>query len=231
MTIWQRITGLAGSGSDTPVSSVPAAPRQGDEAASEGRNSVAFTIAVIALGAKMAKADGIVSPVEIDAFHSVFKTSPDDDKRVAQVFELAQRDIAGFETYADQIRTLLGGDPRQLREVLASLFHIATADRALHPGEDSFLKTVAQRFGLSDSVYRHVRAQFVEDPGAPYDVLGLDPAATDAEVKARQRKLVRENHPDLLAGRDVAPESIEQANDKLASINAAYDVIARERGL
>jgi DnaJ like chaperone protein len=220
MTLWQRITGLTGS----PATDAHAS-------ATDGRNSITFTMAVIALGAKMAKADGVVAPVEVDAFHQVFKTAPDQLENVTQVFELAQRDIAGFETYARQIHDLLHGNAQQLRDVLECLFHIASADRALHHGEDEFLKTVATCFGFSDSTYRHVRAQFVLDENAPYDVLGLDPAVSDADLKARQRKLVRENHPDLMAGRGLPPEAIQIANRKLAAINAAFDTIAKERGL
>lgn len=188
-------------------------------------------MAVIALGAKMAKADGVVSPVEVAAFHQAFKTPADEAHNVARVFELAQKDVAGFETYASQVRDLLGGDPQLLRAVLESLFHIASADRALHPGEDAFLHTVAERFGFSESAYRHVRAQFVEDAGSPYDVLGIDPSASDEQVKARHRKLVRENHPDLVVGLGLPDEMIAVANRKLAAINAAFSVIAKERGL
>jgi DnaJ like chaperone protein len=220
MTLWQRITSLTTASGDG-----------GATAAADGRSTVAFTMAVIALGAKMAKADGVVSPVEIEAFHQVFKTPPDQAAHVAQVFDLAQRDIAGFETYARQVRDLLGSDQQKLRDVIECLFRIASADRALHPGEDAFLEIVAGHFGFSQSTYRHIRAQFVEDTSAPYDVLGLDPSVSDADFKARHRKLVRENHPDLMAGRGMPAEAIEGANRKLATINAAFATIAKERGL
>ena len=175
MTLWQRISGLATSfGDGKPAARHLTAP----PAVSGGHQSAAFTMAVIALGAKMAKADGVVSPVEVDAFHQVFKTPPGEADHVRQVFQLAQRDVAGFDTYAGQVRELLGGNEQLLRDVLESLFYIASADRALHPGEDRFLKVVAERFGLSDSTFRHVRAQFVADESAPYDVMGLDPSAT-----------------------------------------------------
>ena len=235
MTIWQRITGLATACGDAaatphtnPVStSVTAANAQ----AIDGRDTVAFTMAVIALGAKMAKADGVVLPVEVEAFHQVFKTPDAERANVTHVFDLAQRDIAGFELYADQICGLLNGNTLLLRDVLESLFHIASADRALHPGEDAFLKIVAERFGISDATYRHIRAHFVEDHDEPYDVLGLDPSASDTELKARHRKLVRENHPDILTGRGLPAELIEVANRKLSAINAAYATLARERGV
>ncbi len=235
MTLWQRITGLASTFGDTtcgPRDALPSASTAVQtRAAVDATDSVAFTTAVIALSAKMAKADGVVSPVEVEAFHQVFKTPPEEAANVAQVFELAQRDIAGYDIYARQVSDLLDGDPLRLRDVLECLFHIASADRALHPGEDEFLKTVATCFGFSDSTYRHIRAQFVEDPDAPYDVLGLDPSVPDDAVKVRHRKLVRENHPDLLQGRGVPVEVLDMANRKLASINAAYEIIARERSL
>jgi DnaJ like chaperone protein len=231
MTIWQRITNLAGALGDGTACGAPAAAAATPMLAADASNSVAFTTAVIALGAKMAKADGVVSPIEVEAFHQVFKSPPEEAARVRQVFELAQRDIAGFEVYARQISSILGNDQRRLRDVLECLFHIASADRALHPGEDAFLKTVATCFGFSDSTYRHVRAQFVEDPAAPYSVLGLDPSTSDEALKLRHRKLVRENHPDILQGRGLPPETVEIANRKLAAINAAFETIARERGL
>ncbi len=237
MTIWQRITGLAtalGDGKPVARRDVAIAVELGTTAArpsSEGHKTVAFTMAVIALGAKMAMADGVVSPIEVEAFHRVFKTPEAETANVQRVFDLARRDVAGFDIYARQVRDLLGGDDLLLRNVLESLFHIASADRALHPGEDMFLRTVAVQFGLSDSTFRHVRAQFVIDENAPFDVLGLDPSASDAEIKARHRKLVRENHPDLLTGRGLPPEVVAVADRKLAAINTAYTTIAKERGL
>jgi DnaJ like chaperone protein len=199
--------------------------------ASQGAGSVAFTMAVIALGAKMAAADGVVVPIEKQAFHRVFKTDDGERARVDRVFQLAQADVAGFDVYARQVRELLGGDAGLLREVLASLFFIASADRLLHPKEDAFLKDIADIFGLSDSEWRHIRAQVVEDKSSPYDVLGLTPDQSNAEITTRYRKLVRENHPDLLIGRGVPAELIVVANRKLAAITLAYGQIAKERGL
>ncbi len=193
--------------------------------------SVAFTTAVIALGAKMAKADGVVVSVEVDAFHRAFKVDGDSARHVQNLFDLAKQDVAGFEAYADKVRIVLKDDHELLRDVIESLFHIATADRALHPGEDSFLRIVAERFGFTPSQYQHVRARFVVDDSSPYDVLGLDPSVDDATLKKQHRKLVRETHPDLLIGRGVPAELIDVATRKLTAINDAYAIIVRERGL
>jgi DnaJ like chaperone protein len=235
MTVWRKLSDLVaatGSGGARALrilfgDGLPAL--QSDASAPE--HTVAFTTAVIALGAKMAKADGVVVALEVEAFHRVFRVEGGQAATVERLFNLAQQDVAGYEAYADKVRGALHDDRKLLADVLDALFHIATADRALHPGEDAFLRTVATRFGFSESEYRHIRARFVVDPTSPYDVLGIEPGASDAAVKARHRALVKETHPDHLIARGVPQELIDVATRKLQAINAAYAAIARDRGL
>jgi DnaJ like chaperone protein len=231
MSLWTTLSGLAGSVADGGSRIVGALKALAPSERRPGELPVAFTIAVVALSAKMAKADGVVAGVEIDAFHRAFHVPPTERDNVRRVFDMARDDIAGYEGYATQIAQLLADRRDLLLDVLDTLFHIATADRALHPAEDTFLRTVARLFGLSEAEFRHHRAQYIRDPDSPYDVLGLHPAASDADVKARHRKLVRENHPDIAIGRGLPPDIIDMATRRLAAINDAYALIARERGL
>lgn len=226
--MWQRISeqvsGLAEAGAEF----LQRLFTGGCETAPE--RTAAFTMAVVALGAKMAKADGVVVGVEVEAFDRVFAHDPSEAQNVHRLFDLAKQDVAGYEAYARRIAHLLSGHDRLRDMVLESLFHIATADRALHPAEDAFLARVAEIFGLTSTAYRHLRAQFVVDPDSPYDVLGLTPRASEAEIRARHRCLVRENHPDVLAGAGVPQDLLVVADRKVAAINAAFDAIAAERG-
>ena len=64
-------------------------------------HQIAFTIGVIALGAKMAKADGLVTRDEVLAFKEVFKVPDGEMENVSRIFNLAKKDIIGYETYAD----------------------------------------------------------------------------------------------------------------------------------
>jgi DnaJ like chaperone protein len=233
MTVWQKISGFATALGDAGGSLLhEVASVFGFDRSAAPERSVAFTIGVIALSAKMAKADGVVSPREVEAFRRVFQFSPEEAANVARVFNLAKQDTAGYEAYADQIAALLGDDRRLLQHVLEGLLYVAAADGALHPKEDVFLKSVASRFGFTDNEYRFFRARFVRDADDnPYDVLKLPPSASNAEIRAQYRKLVADNHPDKLIGRGVPPEFVDLATHKLAAINAAYDSIAEERGL
>lgn len=195
------------------------------------RNSVAFTIAVISLCAKLSKADGVSSHLEARAFEEVYHVPSEEAANVERLYNFAKQDVAGYDAYADKVARLLADAPELKRDVLEALFHVAAADGVFHGAEDEYLRDVGRRFGFSDAEYRAMRALFVRDPDDPYTLLGVSPEASDAELKARYRQLVRESHPDTLMAHGVPEEFIDVANRKLAAINAAYEQIARERAL
>jgi DnaJ like chaperone protein len=192
--------------------------------------SVAFTIAVIALSAKMAKADGFVTRAEVRAFRDIFHIAPEDEQGAAKVFNLARQDVAGFELYANRIRAMFGTEIGTLCDLMEGLFHIAIADGVYHPAEDAFLVRVAEIFGLSDSQFRALRTRFVPDAQPdPFSVLGVAPDTPLPEVRRAWKALVRESHPDRMMSRGVPPEAIKMSERRLIDINRAWeDISSRE---
>lgn len=189
----------------------------------------AFTMALVALAAKMAKADGVAVAAELDAFERWFHLPDDQRDAVRRVFDLAKRDVAGYEQYARQINDLLAEDPEIKRDVFECLFHVASADGVLHADEEDFLETVAEIFGFSPETYREIRRMFVVDPDDPYKVLGVPHDISDDDLKQVYRRLAKANHSDRLAAHGVPREFQAVADRKLATINAAYDAILKER--
>jgi DnaJ like chaperone protein len=205
--------------------------RDGDQEG-QAENQVAFTVGVIALGAKMAKADGVVTMDEVNAFKEVFKVPDGEMKNVARVFNLAKQDVAGYEAYAEQLATMFKGNRKLLEDVLEGLFHIAKADDQLHPNEEQFLAGVSKRFGFTETEFSYIKARHVAaHKRNPYEVLGVQPGIGNDELKSQYRKLISENHPDKLIARGVPPEFIAIATEKVATINEAYGQIAKERGI
>jgi DnaJ like chaperone protein len=188
--------------------------------------SVAFTIAVIALGAKMAKADGTVTRDEVAAFREVFHIPPEEERNAARVFNLARTDVAGFEEYAYRIGRMFGDRDPALVDLMEGLFHIAVADGRFHPGESEFLERVAAAIGMDERTFRTIRARFLpgEDPD-PWDVLGLPHDAGVAEARQAWRALVRECHPDRMIARGVPEEAVRLAEKRLVAINRAWEEI------
>jgi DnaJ like chaperone protein len=198
---------------------------------------IAFATAVIVLGAKLTKADGVVTRDEIKAFKRIFRIDDAEVGDVARIFNQAKTSAHGFEAYARQIAALFGHDPVMLGELLIGLFELACADGEITPIETDFLRRVAAIFGFDGTAFEQLQARFSATArGAPaagddYAVLGLSRHASDDEIRRTYRKLVREHHPDRLVSRGLPEEMIEQANKVLAAINAAYDRIAKERKL
>ncbi len=231
MSLWTRITEAL------------AALRQGeglsevfDRLRAPPERTVAFTIAVIALSAKMAKADGLVTRDEVSAFRDVFHIPPADEPSAARVFNMAREDVAGFEQYAENIARMfkVEGQPcgadSVLCDLLDGLFHIATADGDYHPAEDAFLARVADIFGMDAPAFRRLRARHVADQAPdPYDVLGVTPDTPMAEIRTKWRAEVRQTHPDQMIARGVPEEAIRLAERRMQAINHAWDEIQASR--
>lgn len=198
--------------------------------------TVAFTIAVIALSAKMAKADGLVTRDEVTAFRRVFHIPPEDEPAAARVFNMAREDVAGFEQYAGNIARMFRVDGKPcgadsvLCDLMEGLFHIAAADGEYHPAEDAFLARVAEIFGMDDIAFQRLRARHVPDHAPdPYSVLGVSPDAPLDAIRAAYRAEVRQMHPDQMVARGVPEEAVKMAERRLQAINHAWEEIQNSR--
>ncbi len=196
----------------------------------EATRQIAFTIGVIVLGAKMAKADGRVTPDEIRAFREVFQVPPGEVKNVGRIFDLARRDARGYEPYARQLGKLFQHHLTVLEELLDGLFHIARADGKVAEVELAYLEGVARNFGFDQATWKRIRAANLgEASDDPYTILGVEPGADLEHIKTAHRALVREHHPDRLMAQGLPPEFIAVATEKLAKINAAWDEVRKRQ--
>lgn len=225
MSLWTRISDVIsalakGEGLSDILDRLRAPPER----------SVAFAIAVIALGAKLAKADGRVTRDEVAAFREVFTIAPEEEANAARVFNLARQDVAGYDAYAGKIARMFGDDEQVLIDLMEGLFHVALADGEYHQDEDAFLSDVAHIFGLGQPCFRSLRARFV--PGAlrdPHDVLGITPGATLEEARRAWREGVKQSHPDRMIARGVPQEAVKMAESRLRDLNHAWEEIQAGR--
>ncbi|WP_114769429.1 J domain-containing protein [Microvirga subterranea] len=190
---------------------------------------VLFTMGLVALSAKMAKADGIVVDREIKAFEQVVEVPAEEHDRVSRLFRLAMETTDGFEAYAQQIADAFKDEPALLEDVLDGLFHIAKADEAVHEAEFAYVKDVATIFSFSQQDFERIAARHVRLADDPYLILNASRDMSDDELKRHYRKLVAENHPDREIARGLPPEAVKIATERLATINAAWERIAAER--
>lgn len=233
MSVWTRLGEFLTRAPGNAFSGMAEALRTMFQGDPELRRRVAFSIAMIALSAKMAKADGVVTQDEVVAFQEIFAVPPREHRNVARLYNLAKQDTAGFEAYAERMAGLCGSGEENcamLEDILDGLFHIAKADGMVHEREVAFLRRVAEIFAISDNHFERILARHaITGASDPYAVLGVERGVPFEEVRRCYRRLVVENHPDRLIARGVPEEFLAIANSRLAAINAAFESIEKSR--
>lgn len=222
MSFWRKIAGLAARRVDEADCEVCPPGLPGEDPA--------FTTAVTALGAKLAKADGEAHSGEYDTFHMVFQAEPGSEGNIRRLYQLARQTTRGFEGYARRLKKRYGSCPQILEDVLDGLFHIAGSDGVVTTDELAYLERVCELFGLSPLTFRRLKATHLGAANDdPYVILGVAPDASDEVVRAAWRAQLAEAHPDRARARGLPPEFVEVAEAKSAAINAAFDEVQRER--
>ncbi|MFZ5617933.1 MAG: TerB family tellurite resistance protein [Pseudomonadota bacterium] len=194
------------------------------------RDEAAFSIALIALSAKIARADGFVTDNEVDAFRKFFAFPEQEASKVRMIFDLAKQDVAGFEHYVSRVAKIFEGETVVLEDVIDCLLYVALADGQAHPREMAMLEKAAEAFKLKPGAWRRLKAAHLgQDQDDPYVILGIGHDADDAAIRAQYRDLMRENHPDALIARGVPSALVKIAENRTAAINAAHERILAER--
>jgi DnaJ like chaperone protein len=225
MSIWKRLLALAGSVfgllGDESQSLHPCAPDAGD---------LDFAAAVVALAAKMAKADGKISLDEAAAFRAAFPIALEERAMFDRLFKLAQETVHGYESYARRIGKRYVSKPCLLEDVLDILFAVAAADGAVTDKEEAYLSRVAEHFGFTATEFARLSASYFPSRAPdPYSIIGVDISANDDDIRRAWMRLMNENHPDTFIARGAPQEFIKSAHEKSATINQAYEAIKKSR--
>ena len=234
MSIWTRLGDIVSRVSGTALSNALEVVRTVFAGDPELRRRVAFSVAMIALSAKMAKADGIVTQDEVRAFRQIFEVPQAETRNVARLYDIAKQDTAGFEVYAERLAAMCGsGHPNcaMLEDILDGLFHIAKADGVVHEREVVFLRRISEIFEIDAGHFESILARHADTGAAdPYKILGVEREASFEEIRKHYRRLVRENHPDRAIARGLPEEFVAIASTRVAALNTAYEEIERGRG-
>ena len=217
MSVWRRIAELV-TGPRDPFDCE-------DDDCPPGRrvDDADFAMALIGLGAKMAKADGEVTRDEVAAFAQVFRAPPGFEESLRRAFNLAKQTTLGFDGYARRLARRFRHHPDVLENVLDGLFHIAKADGRVTPDEEAYLSRVAEIFGFQPLEFERIKIAHLGAPqDDPWAVLGVSRDADLDTVKRAWRKAAAQNHPDTLIARGAPPEMQRIADEKMSAINAAY---------
>ncbi|MBW7981477.1 co-chaperone DjlA [Enterobacillus tribolii] len=157
-----------------------------------------------------------------------------------------------------ELRSVCFGRFDLIRMFLEIQIQAAFADGSLHPNERQILYVIAEELGISRAQFdqflsmmeggRQFGGGYGEYTGGQRQqsgyqqaqrgptledackVLGVSPNDDYTTVKRAYRKLMSEHHPDKLVAKGLPPQMMEMAKEKAQDIQAAYDLIKREKG-
>lgn len=190
---------------------------------------IGFTVGVIVLSAKMAKADGKVTKEEIRAFQNKISVPENEIKNVARLWDQAKKTTDGFEVYAQQICQLLGKNSSVLEELLNLLIIIAKADGKITKSEILYLKQVSIIFGFSIEKFERIYSSNLGEISDPYQILGVTRNTPIVEIKNKWKLLASNHHPDKLIAQGLPIDFIEKSTNRLQEINNAWDIIKNQK--
>lgn len=187
-----------------------------------------FNVSLLVLSAAVMKADGSVKKSELDYVKRFFLTNFGQEraeKYILMLREILKQDIQVYDV-SQQVGRFM--DYSSKLQLLHYLFGMASADGSIHQNEVDVISVIAKYMGISSTDFQSIKAMFVQDVDSAYKILGIEPNATDDEVKKAYREMAKKYHPDKVAylGEDVR----KSAEQKLQEVNEAYDKIRKQRG-
>ncbi|GAA08166.1 heat shock protein DnaJ-like protein DjlA [Acetobacter tropicalis NBRC 101654] len=207
-------------------------------AAAMGKKEQLYGLSSVILCAKLAKCDAPVNRREINAFKARFRVPPENMRELGRLFDMARQRTDDYEAFARELGQAYADDKQPLEDLLAILFTIARADLAadepLTKEEARFLQRVHALFGLSKGAWDRAeqgRARPAMAEEDAYVIMGVEASLSNDEIRAHWKTLVRQYHPDVMSARNATPAEIAEASARISRINAAWDLIKRERGL
>lgn len=114
-------------------------------------------------------------------------------------------------------------------QLLHYLFGIAKADGHVADEEIRLLRSMAEKMGIPLSDFESIKSMFYRDAAADYHVLGIEPTASDDEIKKAYRQMAVRYHPDKVM--HMGEEYQKGAKEKFQKVQEAYENIKKQRGI
>jgi DnaJ like chaperone protein len=202
---------------------------------------------LIAMMAKVAKADGHVSELEaqmlsntLTQLSSVFQDQADIREKLKAIYK---KELDGFENtleIAQKYLKLTKNDYRKRLSTMEYLLNLAFIDNEFTNEEFMVCEDISNALEIRKSDFENLISKFksfyankynqqVNTLENAYKVLGASKSDDMASIKTKYKKLVRANHPDLLMGKGAEQSIIDKATVKLQEINEAYGIIKKSR--
>tara|TARA_A100001011_G_scaffold129820_1_gene136889 strand:+ start:3741 stop:4454 length:714 start_codon:yes stop_codon:yes gene_type:complete len=187
-----------------------------------------FELNLLALSAMIIKADGKIQQKELNFVRNFFISQYGKDRADA-IFRSFNTEIKKDVQHIDELTSVFVQQTRyETRlQILHFLFGIANADGSISDSELQKLSQIASGLRLRMPDFESIKAMFVKNTNNAYKILEVEPNASENEIKAAYRKMVKKYHPDKLRGQD--PAMIKGAEEKFREVQKAYETLMNKK--
>lgn len=189
-----------------------------------------FATMLVALSAAVMRADGKVVRSELEFIKSFFSQQfgPHFTREHLQVLkQFLEGAHIPLERICADIKLRTQEDVRI--QLIHYLFGLAKADGQVAESEIKVILQIADLLEVPRSDFESLKNMFWRDANSDYHVLGIEPAASDEEVKKAYRQMAVRYHPDKVA--HMGEEYQKGAKEKFQKVQEAYENIKKSRGM
>ncbi|MGE0020997.1 MAG: TerB family tellurite resistance protein [Draconibacterium sp.] len=208
----------------------------GSEAMQTGRTGYSgqttaggYIMSLLVLTAAVMKADGKILRSELDyvkkfLVHNFGEASATEGVRMLR--DLLEQTIP-VDSVANQIKVNMNYSARL--QLLHFLFGIAQADGQIDAAEKEIIGVISREMGINTPDFESIQAMFIPNTDGDYQILEIERAATNDEIKKAYRRMAMKYHPDKVS--HLGDDFQKAAHEKFQSVNKAYENIKKERGI
>jgi len=204
----------------------------------------AFFTASFAVMGYVAKSDGQVTKDEIAMAEKVMgqmRLNPQQRKVAINLFNEGKNPDFPIHDVLKQFKRECQRNRSLVQMFLEIIIATAFADGRLHSREQQILEDLAGDLGYSREQFQQLlsrltgQAHFQEQESvadkldSAYELLGVSPEASDAEIKKAYRRQMNQHHPDKLVAKGLPEEMMAIAKQKTQDIKSAYELIKDHR--
>ena len=217
---------------------------------SQERTQAAFFTTTFSVMGHIAKADGHVSPQEIQMAEQVvlqMRLNPSQRKIAVALFNKGKEDDFMLDEVLEQFKRECHRKTTLIQMFIEIQLQAAYADGVKDPAEEQVLRHICRVLGYPHAWLEQLesmtfgqqqgrrqggdRSAFVSEHEIEnaYKILGVDRQASEAEIKRAYRRLMSQHHPDKLISKGLPEEMVDIATEKTQEIRKAYDLIKEQR--
>ena len=213
--------------------SAPPNPRKEAEIKELTAEPIFFAVALLA---KFAKADGIVTKNEVATIEQILRDielTGEDRNKAIRIFTTHKDGVLTYEESLTILAALAEDDFDFRAGLCILLLRLAYADGdPTQRAVDSYhhaCRVLGTDYSEIYQIFQQQEQLRHQAGNADFEVLGCLPNDSTAAIKKRYRELTKTFHPDTMSGKDLHPEITKLAVAKFREIQDAYERIMSQR--